>query len=225
MRRLRWIEELAQDLRYAGRQFRKNPGFTSVVTLILALAMRQLGDLQRGAHGLHAADDSGCRSTVMVWTETPRATGISFPASMPDVREWQASGVFASLGAFTEDGFNLRLGDRTERVEGLRTTDGFFEALSIAAARGRTFAVADIATDRVVVLGDRLWRTTFDGNPDIVGQTVVLDGAVHTIIGVLQPTFPRFGHEDLYAPLPAATRLATDRAHEVSASSADCSGG
>jgi putative ABC transport system permease protein len=110
-----------------------------------------------------------------------------------------------------EDGFNLRLGDRTDRVEGLRTTDGFFETLSIAPARGRTLTAGGIAADHVVVLGDRLWRATFGGNPDIVGQTVVLDGTLHTIVGVLPPTFPRFGHEDLYAPLPAATRLATDR--------------
>lgn len=212
MRRLRWIEEMVQDLRYACRQFRKNPGFTAVVTVVLALAIGGNSAIFSVVHtAFTPLTIPDADRTVMVWTENPARNWHQFPASMPDVREWQASGVFASLGAFTEDGFNLRLGDRTDRVEGLRTTNGFFEALSIAPARGRIFTAGDIATDHVVLFSDRLWRATFGGNPDIVGQTVVLDGALHTIIGVLPPTFPRFGHEDLYAPLPAATRFATDR--------------
>jgi hypothetical protein len=95
-------------------------------------------------------------------------------------------------------------------VERLRTTDGFFETLSVTAARGRVFTAPDVAADRVVVFSDRLWRTLFAGDPDIVGQPVVFDGTLHTIVGVLPPNFPRCGHEDPYAPLPATSRFAAD---------------
>lgn len=164
MRHVRVIEELVQDLRFACRQFRSNPGFTTVVVLVLALAI-----------GGNTAIFSVVRS------------------------------------AFLQDGFNLRRSDRTDRVEGVRTTPGFFEALSIPPARGRVFTADDVATDHVVLLSDRMWRAMFDGNPNIVGQAVVLDGTLHTIIGVLPSHFPRFGREDLYTPLPVTPQFATDR--------------
>lgn len=212
MRRTRFIEELAQDARYAFRQFSKNPGFTAVVTLVLALAIGGNTAIFSVAHAvvMPLAVPHADR-TVMVWTEAPARNWHQFPASMPDVRDWQASGVFSSLGAFVEDGFNLRLSDRTERVEGLRATGSFFDTLSISPARGRAFTDADVASDHVVLLSDRLWRGIFGSNPDVVGQVVVLNGAPYTIIGLLPSTFPRFGDEDIYVPLPVASQLATGR--------------
>src|SRR6266851_3320088 len=202
--RFAFIEELTQDLRYGARQLRRNPGFTAVVTIVLALAIggnTAIFSIVRAALAPLAIPHAD--RTVMVWTEAPARNWHQFPASMPDFRDWQASGVFSSLGGFEEDGFNLRLTDRTERVEGLRVTSDFFKTLSIAAARGRLLGADDIATGHTAVLSDGLWRSTFNSNLDIVGQTVVLDGVVHTVIGVLPASFPRFGHEDLYAVLPA----------------------
>src|SRR5262249_14228097 len=193
-RRVRFADELRQDLRYAGRQFRKNPGFTVVVTLVLALAIAGNTAIFSLVHTVFSplAIPNADR-TVMVWTESPARNWHQFPASMPDFRDWQASGVFSSLAAFEEEGFNVRLHDRTERVEGLRTTTGFFETLSISPARGRVFAARDVSTEHVALVSDRVWRGTFEGNPNLIGASVVLDGTPHTIIGVLPPNFPRFG--------------------------------
>jgi MacB-like periplasmic core domain len=149
-------------------------GFTTVVVLILALAIggnTAIFSLVRTV--LRPLPIPDADRTVMVWTEDPARNWHQFPASMPDVGDWQASGVFSSLGPFMEDGFSVRLSDRTERVEGLRTTDGFLETLSIAPARGRVFTAPDVAADHVVVLSDRLWRALFAGDPDIVGQPMV----------------------------------------------------
>jgi predicted permease len=212
MRHVRFVDELTQDLRYAGRQFRRNPGFTAVVTLVLALAIAGNTAIFSLVHTVFSplAIPNADR-TVMVWTESPARNWHQFPSSMPDFRDWQATGIFSSLAAFEEEGFNLRLRDRTERVEGLRTMGSYFETLSIPLARGRVFTARDISADQVVVISDRLWQSIFEGNPDVIGQTVVLGGTPHTIIGVLPPTFPRFGHEDLYVPLPEASTEATDR--------------
>ncbi|HEV3058091.1 MAG TPA: ABC transporter permease [Vicinamibacterales bacterium] len=212
MRHIRLVEELVGDARYTWRQFRKSPGFAVVITLVLALAIGGNTAVFSVAHAaftplpIPEAD-----RTVMVWTENAARNWHQFPSSMAEVRDWQASGVFSSLGAFVEVGFNLRLGDRTDRLEGLRTTPEFFEALAIQAARGRVFAAGDVDTDQTVVLSDRLWRATFDGDPAIVGQTIVLNGAPRTVIGVLPPRFPRFAHEDLYALVRASPQLTSER--------------
>jgi predicted permease len=212
MRRVRVIEDLAHDVRYAGRQFRKNPGFVLVVTLVLALAIggnTAVFSVARAAFTPLPIPDAD--RAVMIWTENAARDWHQFPASMPDVRDWRASGVFSSLGAFVEDGFNLRLSDRTDRVNGLRTTAEFFESLAIQPARGRLFSAGEEDADHVVLLSDRLWRTIFEADPAVVGRMVALDGTPHAIIGVLPSRFPRFGQEDLYTPLSVASELAAGR--------------
>jgi predicted permease len=212
MRRVRLVEEFVEDTRYAARHFTKHPGFTAVVLIVLALAI-----------GGNAAIFSIARSVmaplaipradrvVMVWTDAPARNWHRFPASMPDVRDWQASGVFASLGAFLEDGFNVRLSDRTERVEGLRASAGFFDALGVSANRGRTFHANDDPADHAALLSDRAWQSLFAREGDIVGRAIVIDGTLHTIIGVLPPDAPRLGKEDVYVLLPASVQASTER--------------
>ena len=211
-RRVRVVEDFFDDARYAVRHFAAQPGFTAVILVVLALAI-----------GGNAAIFSVARSvlaplaipqadrTVMVWTDSPSRSWHQFPASMPDVRDWQASGVFASIGAFVEDGFNVRLPDRTDRVLGLRATTGFFDVLRFQTARGRSFQPGDNPDDRAAVLSDRAWQSVFARDPDIVGRSVTIDGTLHTVIGVLAPGAPRLGKEDLYVLLPTSTQASNER--------------
>jgi predicted permease len=197
----RFVEDLLHDLRYAVRQARKNAGFSLVVVTVLALAIggnTAIFSVARAALAPLPVPDAD--RTVMVWSENPARNWHQFPASMPDVRDWQASDVFGSLGGFVQAGFNLRLPDRTDRVEGLRSTPELFAVLAVDPARGRAFTASD--GDRVIVISDRLWRATFNADPQVVGRSVVLDGTAHVIVGVLPPQFPRLSHEELYAPLP-----------------------
>jgi putative ABC transport system permease protein len=210
-RRVHVVEDLIHDLRDACRQFRKAPGFVLVVLVILSLTIggnTAIFSVARAVFTPMVVPEPD--RVVMVWTDNVARDWHQFPASMPDVLDWQASGVFSSLGAFLEDGFNLRLADRTDRVEGFRVSTSFFEALAVPPARGRTFTDRDDA-DHVVVLSDRLWRAAFDGRPDIVGSSVVLNGSPHTVVGVLAPRFPQTGHEELYAPLLSSTRVSGER--------------
>src|SRR5207248_1439349 len=86
----------------------------------------------------------------MIWTENAFHSLNEVPASVPDYLDWKASGVFQSLGPLREDGFNVRMGSKTERIEGLRVTPEWFDiqgvkpylgrlrdGLSVAAARQR----------------------------------------------------------------------------------------
>ncbi len=203
-RGMHFIDDFRQDLRYAFRQIRKNPGLSAVIVVVLALATggnTAIFSVARAALAplaIPAAD-----RTVMVWSENPARNWHQFPASMPDVRDWSASGIFASLAPFLTDGFNVRLPDRTERVEGVRATPDLFAVLAIPAARGRLLGAGD--GQQAIVISDRLWRATFRSDPGVVGRSVPVDGVPRTIVGILPPTFPRFGREDIYAPLaPAA---------------------
>jgi len=212
VRRVRIIEEFFEDSRFGVRQFRKNPGFTAVVLTVLALAIGGNAAIFGIARAVLAPlEIPRSDRVVIVWTEAPTRNWHHFPASMADIRDWQASGVFASLAAFTEDGFNVRLPDRTDRVQGLRITASFFQVLSVAVARGRSFDDRSQPADHEVVLSDRLWRSLFAADPEIVGRPLTLDGTVHTVIGVLPPRGPRFGKEDLYVLFPPSVQESTER--------------
>lgn len=205
------FESTLTDLRYAARQCRREWRFALIVIAVLALTIggnTAIFTLMRAVLAPLPIPDAD--RVVMVWTENPAHDWHHFPASIGDALDWQASGVFSALGAFRDDGFNLRLDDRTERVAGLRAMPEVVEALGIKAERGRVFAVGDAAMP-VAMLSDRLWRATFNARPEIIGQSIVLDGVVHTVIGVLPPNTPKLGHEDLYVPLHVTPGLVAER--------------
>jgi len=150
---------------------------------------------------------------VMVWSEDPERGWHEFPTCVPDYRDWEASGVFAQLAAFDEGGFNLRQADRAERLDGLFVTHQMFEALQTRPLLGRIFRAEDMQPghDQVVLLSYGLWRSHFAGDPAVVGKTIVLDGAPHTVVGVLPKSFPQLGQARIYAPLVFSAKQATDR--------------
>src|SRR4029077_624852 len=119
------------------------------------------------------------------------------------------------LGAFQKDSFNLTgVGDPV-RLAGLRASVGFFSALGVNAALGRTFTADEdqIGHEHEVVLGHQLWQDRFGGTPDILGRLLKLNGDTYTVIGVMPAgfAFPRaeempgsfgFPHEtQLWVPL------------------------
>lgn len=150
----------------------------------------------------------------MVWSENASRDEHQFPVSAPDYRDWKAGGVFSHLAAFEEEGRNLRLGGRSERVDGIGVTDGFFEALAIPPQLGRVFGPQDMQPGQaqVAILGHGLWRSRFAADPAVIGTTVVLDGAPHTIIGVLPRSFPKYGKDPIYSPALLRAAADSDRA-------------
>ncbi len=194
---------VARDFRYGARMLRKNPGFASVVVLTLALgigANTAIYSTMRAA--LTPAPIPAMDRAVMVWSENASRDEHQFPVSAPDYRDWKAGGVFSHLAAFEEVGRNLRPGGRSERVDGIDVTGGFFETLAIPPQLGRVFGPQDMqpGQERVAILSNGLWRSRFAADPAVIGTTVVLDGAPHTIIGVLPSAFPKYGKDPIYCP-------------------------
>jgi putative ABC transport system permease protein len=208
------VERLLQDFRYGARMLRKNPGFTIVVVLTLALGIGANTAIYSVIHAaLAPLGIPNPDRVVMVWTENAKRDWHQFPASVPDYRDWQAGGVFSSLAGVSDGGFNLRLADRTERIDGMSVTPEFFPALAVAPRLGRAFRPEEghAGHDQVAILSDALWRSRFAANPNIVGSTIVVDGVSRTVVGVLPPSFPKFEKEEIYTPLVFPTDVAADR--------------
>jgi len=208
------LERLLQDCRYGARMLRKNLGFTTVVVLTLALgigANTAIYSVMQAALAPLAIPEAG--RVVMVWTENAKRDWHQFPASVPDYVDWKASGVFSSLGALSDGGFNLRMADRTDRISGLNVTPEFFAAIAVQPHLGRVFRAEDGQPGRsqVAILTDGLWHSRFHADPSVVGSSIVLDGVPHTVVGVLPKTFPVFAQEEIYAPLLFPADMAENR--------------
>ena len=208
------MRTLPQYLRYSMRLLVKNPGFTAVALVTLALgigANTAIFSLVRAALLTPLAMPHPERA-VVVTTEMTSRDLHHVPSSVPDYESWKASGAFEWLGVYDDNGFNLRRGARTERVLGLTVTPEALAVLGAVPQRGRLINAQDIEQrSHVVMLSDQFWRRRLGGDAGIVGQSIVLDGEPYTVIGVMPRSIPRFGQEQIYAPLEIQTETAGNR--------------
>ena len=211
VRRTRVLDELCQDLRYGLRMLRKNPGFTVVAVLTLALGI-----------GVNSATFSVVSAVLLrplPFTAAERLFWITefYPRSKasyvlaPDFVGWrQQSRVFEELAAYGSgiSAFvNLMIpnGGDPERVPNASVSANLFPLLGIRPSLGRAFLSEE---DRpggapVALLSHALWQRRFGADPAAVGKTVVLDGRPFTIVGVL-PTSFRFPAEvqgEVFTPI------------------------
>ena len=96
---------------------------------------------------------------------------------------------------------------RTMSVEPQRVSAGYFRVLGVPPAIGREFtAEEDVAGGpALAILSDRLWRSVFNGDPAVVGQSVLLKGEPHVVVGVMPPSFRSNVDADLWTPLRPST--------------------
>ena len=205
---------LLQNLRYGLRMMIKAPAFTIVAVLTLALGIggnTALFGVVRAALLTPVPVPNPDRAVVL-WSEAPRREWHHFPISAPDFVDFQQSGIFSHLGLMKDAGFNLRLGNRTERVVGQQFTGQVFDVLGRAPLMGRYLQDSDTVPghDQVVVLTYQLWTSKFNSDPNIVGKTIVLDGTPREVVGVTPKGFARLSHEEIYTPLMLQQAM-TDR--------------
>ncbi|MBZ5537067.1 MAG: ABC transporter permease [Acidobacteriia bacterium] len=210
------MQILLQDLRYGLRLLIKSPGFTAVAALTLALgigANTAIFSVVRAALLTPVPIPEPDR-VVMVWTENPARGWHNEPASGPDYMDWKnESGVFSKLAAFEDEGFSLRLADRTERVAGIAATTELLEILGTRPQLGRIFKPEDQDPGHapVVIMTDGLWRSRFGGDPNILEKNIVLDGVPRTVVGVLPKDFVDLEEEQIFVPLVFSGPRDTER--------------
>jgi predicted permease len=215
---LPWIETLWQDLVYALRMLRKNPGFAAVAVLTMALGI-----------GANTAIFSVIKTVLLaplpykdasriaaVWTTNPKH-GVHPVASSPgDFATWkQKSGVFEDLAPSYDREMTLTGQGAPQQLLGYAVSANYLRILGVEPSIGRLYTDQE---DRpggpnVALLSAHLWRTTFQSDPKAVGRTITLDGSAYTVLGVMPPGFNYPPNEDVWIPVALAPAAFDDFKH------------
>ena len=199
-------ETVLQDLRYAFRQVRQNPGFALTAILILALGM-----------GVSVAIFGFVDAALLqpLPFETPNrlmsvdersAVHPRSNLSREDYEDWKRlSKSFSAIEVYTGMGYLLATPSGAEPIPAARASDGFFRTLGVKPVLGRDFLPGEDRPDqaKIVLLSYGTWMRRFGGRRDIVGQSVSLSGDAYTVVGVLPREFafaPR-GNAEVWTPL------------------------
>jgi putative ABC transport system permease protein len=180
---------LFRDARFGLRLLRRNPGFTAVAVVTLALGISATTAIFSVVYGLFFAPLPYRQPDrlVVVWEQE---RGGRRQASPKNFLAWKRQAVaFADINAWGGRGVNLATNDRPETVGAGLATPGFLGMLGYGhpLALGRTFRDEEGVTgrDKVVILTYRLWKDRFAGDPGIVGRQVRIDDTPYTVVGVL----------------------------------------
>jgi putative ABC transport system permease protein len=198
------FSDLRQDLRYAVRTLRKQPGFAAAAVLTLALGIGVNGAMFAlvDATLLKPLPLRDPDRLVKLWerTETDPHDGVS-PLNLIDwssrTRSFEAIGGFVSgVGGMVMSGKD----GIAETVPRQWVTAGIFDALGVRPIAGRTFLPSDDhQRASVVVLSEGFWRARFDASPAIVGSSVRLDGSPYTVVGVVPDEAQLIGRTSIWA--------------------------
>ncbi|HEX8142216.1 MAG TPA: ABC transporter permease [Pyrinomonadaceae bacterium] len=199
------LGDIWQDLRYGLRTMLKNPGFTGVAVLALALGIGANSAIFSVVNSilLRPLPFKDPDRLVMVWHSYPKLDLIA-PVSPPGFTDYGArTDVFENAAVASGGSANLTGAGEPERIQARAVTASFFPTLGVTPALGRTFLQEEDqpSHEHVVVLSHGLWQRRFGADPAIVGQTIMLDGEGYNVVGVMPESFRMFGQDDLWAPL------------------------
>jgi putative ABC transport system permease protein len=187
------VNLIIKDVRYGIRSLIKQPGFTVVAVITLALGIGANTAIFSVVNGvlLRPLPFKEPDRLVMVWNRGAEAAGGDrTPLCVADLLDWRAQNrSFESIGAFQNASFNYTGGDVPELVRAVSVTPNFLEVLGVNVRFGHDFQPGDeqVGSPRVVLLSDHFWRTHFNSDTQVVGRAINLSGVSTTIIGVLPP--------------------------------------
>ena len=205
-RAARWMGILIRDFRYAVRALLRNPGFSAVAMLCLALGI-----------GANAAVFSVFNAVLLrpLPYERPDQLAVVFKTSPArkvaastfgpaEFLDWHGkTSSFESLAHYRFWSPTITGVDQSERLTGIRGSGGLLQMLGVRPLAGRLFLPDDEAsTTRVVVLSHRLWQRVFHADSTLVGRAIRLDGEFFNVVGIMPPTFQfPTGQFDLWSPV------------------------
>ncbi len=212
-RGISFIETLLQDLRYGLRQLRRNPGFTAVAAITLALGI-----------GANTAIFTVVNTVLLRPLPYPHAGSLvnilrrdSATVSAPMFAYWRQNNPgFENLTAYQARASSMDLngGDRAELVQVLRVSRNYFRLFGAYPILGRTFTAQEDQPGgpQVLVMSYGLWQQRFGSDAAILGKTVNVGGAPFTVIGVVSPAFQPYPSAAAWVPLQV-NPASTDQAH------------
>jgi predicted permease len=202
-----WLEQLIEDVRFGLRMLRKNPGFTAVAVLTLALGIGANTALFSVVNAvlIQPLPFENASRLVWSWGKCTLCTQAAVaPSDFIDYRAQNHSFEYYGAMAGGDSLFNLAGSDKPIQVKGSMVTAGFFDALGVKLRYGRTFELSDEKTTDplVVILSRHLWQEQFGGDPNVVGKSVTLDDKTRTVVGVLANDISVLSEADLWFPAP-----------------------
>jgi putative ABC transport system permease protein len=211
------MQSIWQNLRYSTRILLKNPGFSVVAILTLALAI-----------GANTAIFTIVKATLLrslpyqqperlyhLWELNPQKNFSQREASYPDYLDWKQNNSL-TLASYTGGGGATLTGrGNPERINAGRVSANFFDVLGVQPLRGRFFLADEEkpGNGRVVVLSYGLWQRLFGGDEKLIGETLILNGINFTVTGILPPSFnfaPR-GNVEMWMPMQPSQNQLTRR--------------
>jgi predicted permease len=182
------LENFLQDLRYGARSMRRAPGFTAVAVIALALGI-----------GANAAIFSVVNAVLLrplAYRDSDRLVTIlnngDGPVAVANYIDWRdQSRSFQAMAAADYWSANLTGLDAPERLLGLKVTQNLLPMLGVQPLLGRLFVEGEdrVGAEHEIILSYNLWQRRFSGDPNIVGKTILLDGASYTIVGIMPQGF------------------------------------
>jgi putative ABC transport system permease protein len=189
-----WMDEIRQDIRYAGRQLLRNPSFAGAAILTLAVGIGANSAVFSVVSGvlLEPLPYESPDELVSVSTAFPTMGFEEFWLSPPEyyeLREWNEA--FEDVGAYRVGAASIETLDRPLRVPSAVATWSFFTTLGVRAEHGRTFREEEdrIDAEPTAVISHGLWQRGFGGDPGVIGSTVRISGQAATVIGILPEGF------------------------------------
>jgi predicted permease len=197
------IEQFGQDIRYGSRQLLRNPGFTmvAVITLALGVALSTTIFSVVSETLLRKPPGKDPDRICAIFSKGLIKGNDLEQVSVPDFESWrEQNSVFAAMAAETGGSVTLTSNGEPEVVNGGRVTPGYFDVIGVSPTLGRGFLPDEgQAGNHVVILSNALWRQRFSSDPRTIGENLEIDGESHTVVGVmpqLDDSFPR-----LWVPL------------------------
>jgi putative ABC transport system permease protein len=223
------METLRQDLSYGFRTLFKNPGFTAVAVLSLAIGIGANSAIFSVINALllRPLPYQDADRLAILWQRSPGlnvAQDWFSPGQCLDVKA--ENQVFEQVAVTIGSSFNLTGQGGPEHVDGARVTSSLFPLLGAKAALGRVLLPEEDSPGKpaTVILSHGFWRRRFGGDPQVIGKTLVLSGSSFEIVGVMQPGFSltkevmltvnAIERADVLLPLPMSEGARTNRGNE-----------
>ena len=212
------VETIWQDLRYGLRTLRKSPGFTAVAVLTLALGIGTNTAVFSIVYGVvfRPLPYPQPQRIVELTELSPRGSDEKDVTYQELQFLEEHSSPFQFLTGCTVQGYNLGLGNETERVKGQPVSADYFHVLGIRPLLGRDFLANDDLGSgaRVAILSYEVWQKQMGGDRGTIGRTITLDGEPFTVIGVMPPGLEASvdpvlpGETDVWTPLALVSQTA-----------------
>jgi len=197
------MESVIQDLRFGIRILLKNPGFTLIAVITLALGI--------GANTAIFSVVNGVLLRPLLYREAGRLVAIQelnkegklVQVTAANFLDWRAQQTtFSHLAAVLTRRANLALTAEAERINLAVVSANFFDVFGIQPERGRLFAAADEQAGHapVIIISHRLWQRRFGGGADLLGRNLTLDGKSYTVVGIAPPGFQYPNETEAWLP-------------------------